>query len=497
MSVHFILRGDAEKDLLACAAYVAERVESGDDHSEAIAGVVPYYLERGDVDLAAELANSVDDPFVRDRLLIAVAAKCAENDDDEYARQLIDAIEEPGLQAEGIERLGMVKAGKGQFNAARAIAEEMIHPEFVEASIAVKQATDGDSVAASETISKIGFAGARVTAGNSIAQHNISSDNKEAAIEFLMGSLCDAAEIEHEEEKIRTFVEIGNLFIEAGRNGKAIEAFDKAREPAENLENVHRDALFASISTGFLRAGSQDLADRSLDLVSDKTQLSSGLLGHAKHYWQVDLKDEAAEAIDEAYEVLRSQREIETRNSRERFVLFGSIAAQFAGFGKGERGIEIAEKIEDSEHSMAALTQVAHVLTLQESNNLARQALNAIPDDGQRVFALMGMSDAAKREGRDEQTVAFLNEAAAHVEEIPQLSLRSSALVSIADRAASSEQDDLLENSVTQLFETIVQTKSRLSQSTALVSMAELVKKHDLELSETEHEKLRGIVSKV
>ena len=52
-------------------------------------------------------------------------------------------------------------------------------------------------------------------------------------------------------------------------------------------------------------------------------------------------------------------------------------------------------------------------------------------------------------------------------------------------------------SSVEHLFETIALTKSRLAQSTAIVAMAELVKKHDLELSEPEHEKLRAIISKV
>lgn len=496
MADKFISKKAAEVDLLTAAAYVAERVDSGDDHSEAIAGVVPQFLDRGNVDLAAELANSVDDPFVRDRLLIAVAAKCAELDDDEYARQLIDAIEEPGLQLEGIERLGMVKAGNGQFDAARSIAEEMIHPEFVEASIAVKQAVDGDINAALSTIKAIAFPGAQVAAASNVAVSALDNGDIDRAIEFLSIASVAAGEIEHEEERIRSYIEIGNLYLRAERKDRAIETFSKAQELTEVLDNVHRDAFFGSISVGLLGAGSQDLSDRALDLVADKTQIANALLGHARHYWQTEQKDEAAEALDEAYEVLRSQKETETRNSRERFVLFGSIAAQFAGFGKGERAIEIAEKIEDGEHSMNALTQVAQVLTLQETDELARQALNAIPDDGQQVFALIGMSDAAKREGRSEQAVAFLNEAAAHVEDIPRLSLRSSALVSIADRAASNEQDDLLESSVASLFEAIAETKSRLSQSTALVSMAELVNKHELELSEPEHVKLRGIVSK-
>ena len=39
--------------------------------------IVPYYLAKGALDLAAELANTVDDSFARDRLLMSVADECA------------------------------------------------------------------------------------------------------------------------------------------------------------------------------------------------------------------------------------------------------------------------------------------------------------------------------------------------------------------------------------------------------------------------------------
>ncbi|MBP9111024.1 MAG: hypothetical protein KBF83_15830, partial [Pyrinomonadaceae bacterium] len=82
---YFISKERAETDLLDCAAFLAERVKSADGHAEAMSEIVPRYLAKGDVDLAAELANAIDDPFSRDRLLIQVAEKCAQIDDDEYA----------------------------------------------------------------------------------------------------------------------------------------------------------------------------------------------------------------------------------------------------------------------------------------------------------------------------------------------------------------------------------------------------------------------------
>src|SRR5205085_4944451 len=98
-------------------------------------------------------------------------------------------------------------------------------------------------------------------------------------------------EIEHDEEKIRTLCDIGNLFIEAKRNDKAIETFELARGFAEALDNIHRDFFLVNSALGFLFAGSTDLADRTLDLVTDKTQMASALLGIARNQWNKDEKD--------------------------------------------------------------------------------------------------------------------------------------------------------------------------------------------------------------
>src|SRR5688572_30601782 len=114
----FISLEQAEADLLAAAAYMAERIKSSDGHAEAMSTVLPMYLDRGDVDLAAELANAVADPHSRDRLLIRVAEKCALVDDDEYAVQLADAIEDHGLRSEAFELIGLAKAGQGKTAAA-------------------------------------------------------------------------------------------------------------------------------------------------------------------------------------------------------------------------------------------------------------------------------------------------------------------------------------------------------------------------------------------
>ena len=83
MSEHLINIDEARANLLACAAYLAESIKSADGHAETMKTIVPFYIAKSNVDLAAEFANTVDDPFTRDRLLTAVAEKCAAIDDDE------------------------------------------------------------------------------------------------------------------------------------------------------------------------------------------------------------------------------------------------------------------------------------------------------------------------------------------------------------------------------------------------------------------------------
>ena len=120
--------------------------------------IIPRYLAKGNVDLAAELANAVDDPFSRDKLLTEIVEKCADIDDEEYAMQLADAIEDHGMQAQAFERVALVMAGKGNSTQAAEVAASMAHPDFVYAGIAVRQAAEGDEAASNATLEKIDFA---------------------------------------------------------------------------------------------------------------------------------------------------------------------------------------------------------------------------------------------------------------------------------------------------------------------------------------------------
>lgn len=490
MSNYFISKDAAGSDLLAAAAYIAERMPESDERGEAVSAVVSQYLSRGEVDVAAGLADTVEDPFVRDRLLIAVAAKCADIDDDDYAIQLSEAIEEQNLAAQAIENIGRIKAGKGEFEKASEMAAKLAHPDEVFAAIAVKRATNGEESEAAEALAAIEHPATMVAALMTIAAEMIGREAEASAAEYLGQAASAAVEIDLEEEKIRALADIGSALVDAKRNDKAIEGLDKARGHAEALDNVHRDDLLALIAAGFMRAGSVDLADRTLDMVGDKTQISAALLGFARELWRRGEHEDALEALDESYEVLRSQRDSETRDSRAKYTLFASIAAQYAGFERGERAIELAEAIEAKDASVAALSQTAQVLALRGFDELAVQALNAISEPLDRTQALIGMSDAKATAGDRNAAIELLSEAAELAGEVPQLTARTNVIIEIADRSFGHDEPDQAARLATRALETISLIRGEGSRATALAKLSGFYEKADIKLNPEEKELL-------
>lgn len=495
MAEHFISVEEAESNIFACAAFLAEELEGDDERSEAMQEIVPLYLEMDKVDLAAELADTVDDPFVRDRLLIQVAEKCAATGDDEYAVQLVEAIEDYGLQGTARERIIFEKSLKGEFEKALELTETLSFKDNAFANIALQQAVAGDGESAEATLAKIDFPQAKVTALQNIAEHYLENGDDAKAVELLERAVASALESEFSEEKIRVLFAVAHDFIEAKRNDKAIETFDRAKIFAEEVENIGRDALLGEAAFGFLEAGSLELADRTLDLVADKTQIASCLLGFSSVFWNRDEKGEALETLEEAYAILKSQRDSETRDSRARFNLWTQIVVQFAWFEKAERSIELAQENPNQDGQTSALSQIAQICASQNKNELARQALAAIREDENKIFALINVANVRNRDGETEKAIALLTEAAALCETVPQFTVRSSVFTELAKRFHENGSAEQARRLSLENLDTIAQIRNGGSRVVALARLGNLYEQFKFDLNDAEKNALLKISS--
>ena len=493
---HLITIAEAEENLLSCAAFLAEDIRSADGHSEALRAILPFYLDKNQVDLAAEFANSIDDPFMRDRLLALVAEKCAAIDDDDYAFQLVEAIEDHGTQAQATERIALEKSAKSNYEKAFEIADSLEHPDNVYAAIAVNANEDGQAETVSEAVEAIEFPYAKVVTLQTIAGQKIEKEQKTEAVELLENALETSEDIDFTEEKIRALTDIASHFTDARRSDRAIETLDKAKQIAEKLDNVHRDTFLSNIAYGFFRAGTVELADRTLDLINDKTQISLTLVGFAREYWANGEKEDAIETLEEAYAILKSQQEKETRDSRSRFALFGTIAALFASYRKAERAIEIAQEIPDENQQMASLAQIAQIFTMNGEDAFALQAVAAIAEDAQRLMAYIGISDAQKRLDKKEEAIKTLHEAAHLAETVPQLASRSQAFNELATRFAEYGETERARELTHENLETIAQIRDESSQAVSLAALSEIYEKNNYELTDAEKQILQDLIRK-
>lgn len=494
MSENQISIEEAENNLLACATVLAENIKSSDGHAEAMKEIVPRYLVKNNVDLAAELANSIDDPFTRDRLLTLTAEKCAALDDDEYAFQLVEAIEDRGTQLQAQEHIVLQKSAKGDYAKALEIAATLDHADYAFADIAVRQFESGDESQALQTLEKIDYPNAKINALQNIALLKLKDNKTEGAVQMLGEALKSADEIELVEEKVRTLNDIGNNFIEAKQNALAVETFDKAKAVAETVEGVYRDNLMAAVALGFLEAGSLELADRALDLVEDKTQMASALNGFSRKFQRNGELDEAAETLEEAYAILKSQRDSEIRNSRDRFAVWQSIAVEFARVEKPERAIGIAQEIIDETTQTNALAQIALVCAAQNKDDFARQSLNAIGDDAQKMFALIGVSDAKQKSGNTDEALNYLREAETLCETVSQLASRSAAFSELAKRFYDYGDAEKARRLLQENLETIQEIRDESSRVVTLAQLNDFYEQMNFELNDTEKLILQTLV---
>jgi hypothetical protein len=192
--------------------------------------------------------------------------------------------------------------------------------------------------------------------------------------------------------------------------------------------------------------------------------------------------------------ILESQHERETRDHKSRFRLFTSIAAQFAGFEKGERAIQIAEGIKDEGERTSALSQVAAILTYRNEDEQARQAFRTINEDGDRVFALIGMSDAKEKNEDRAAALDLLNEAAELAETVPQMTFRAGAYNEIGKRLAGYGETEASHRAFASAVSVIGQIRDESAVVTSLITLA--YAGADLDVADPTRETVRSLLIK-
>lgn len=475
-----------ESGVLECARFLAERIDSADGYAEAVENIIPFYLAKNDVDTAAALADAVESAFNRDRLLIKVVDKCAENDDDEYALQLAEAIDDSIAREDARERIAIRKAEKFQFEKAFELAGTVDHNSYSLGAIASQLLAHGEETRAFETIGKVEDSSVKANYLQDMALHLDKNNQTDKALNLLQRAHEETKNIDIVEEKVRVLQSIAFSYREIGRKDKSIEVLAEAQNQAEKLEGIHQNSLLSQISVGFLQAGSIDLADRALDLVSDKTVVAATLTHYAEDFYKKGEQAEAVEILEEAYAILKSQHDRDVRNSREKFSTANSIAVQLASCGNPERAIEVALENPADDERFSALAQIAYICAENGKSDSARRAIDEITDEGKRLETLISLSDAATKKENSAEALNLLQEVYSQIENVGQMSLRIPMLNELAVRFYKIGEIEIARKTIRENIKNISRIFDESLKATALTSLDTVYKKLEIQPDEAE-----------
>ncbi len=425
---------EAKQDLLKAATRLALKIQSSDGQADAIRHLVPLYLEKNQVDFAISLANCISDPFTRDQVLAQIAEKCASIGNDDYAFQLVEVVEDDSLYLQALERIATQKIAINELEKAVSIAEKLENPDNVYLELALHLAEKDKLQQARHQIENIFFPTTKAFALQQIGVNLLNLKRNEEALRFIEEAFEATSEIDYKIDEIKLLIEIASAFKKAGIPDKAIFALKRSKQKATLLSEPDRSHFLSAVSVALLENDKLELADETLDLISDKTIIAATLIGFASVFWNKNEKVEALDALEEAYQLLKIQKESEIRSTTFRLQLFRKIAVQLANFEQMEKALAVAEMIENEQELQMTLSQIAQVLAAHGKDKSAHEIAQKIKESDAQTFALISLADVKFSLGRKDEAIGYLDLASENITSIEQPFSLSQACNEIAKR---------------------------------------------------------------
>lgn len=487
-------RDEATSDLLHAAAYLVEGIESVDEMSEAMNEVVPRFLGRAEVDVAAALADITIEPLARDRLLAVVAEKCIEANDDDYAMQLVEAIEEEALAAGAMERIALKMVERGDIDRALKIAQELSHPDAIFSAMATARYRKGDFDEALAFASQIAIPSSRASLSIAVARIAMESAS---VVEFenqIGNAERHAGETDLAEEAAGILLEVGNLCLEANRGDLAISKFEKVKEIAETLSWPHRDNLLGASASGLFASGSETLADMALDLVTDKSVIARTLSAFAANLRKDDDVSGAVEALDEAFLILDGQKDREIRDYRSNNSSWRGMAVQYALSGSIEGAVKVIGRIQDDEVRASSASQCTVVFADANRDADWRTSFELIRESLVESMTLIAIAEMYRKRNDTESAGKLIEECRSHLAMIEQPVASCSVETELFDFHCRAEDRDAASASLIQALRICFSMVNQSSQAIALARLSARADSHGFILNDSEKTALEELI---
>lgn len=478
------------QDALGGALRVAGAVKNAEGYDELAAAISQRYAVREDYDRAVELADTINDPYTRDRTLSEVAVKAAAAGQDEYAFELLASIEDLSHQDTGASSIAIAHASAGELDRAVEIADAMEDNSATLAEIAAQCAAHAEYERALSLVERLDFPLYAALALMRIAGSYIDAGHTSEATELLSTALGKAAAIDTLDEKATTLSEIALKFSAAGQEEQAAQIMSQALAVAEHAETVYREAALSQIAASHSRLGQYDAAVKITEKIEDVYQAAATLITLAVIEHEDETRHaEAQQLLSDAYDLIREEVPDTQRDETQRNSLLALIILRHAEFGQAEQARKAAASLYAPDEKHRALAAAAASLAQGGKYDDALALVKAIDDEAFKTTALLRISRAMiAAHADDERGLKVLSEAVSLSENLPRpadtVQALSEAAVAYTEAGHKERVTRLMRDSLLE----VKSIKGEYGKTAALLAISDACAKTEYELDEETRE---------
>ena len=413
---------DVSEDVLEVAILLTQTVD-GDGYFELSQSIATQLAQRGDLQRALDVAETIADPYLKDQTLGVIAAQSVGSNEIEPG-ELLDAIEDPVLRDLAAEQVAIQYAATGDVENSLAFVLQLPDHESVLSLIAVGLATNGFEAQSLDVLESIENPATRVAVSAQLSTVLLKKGKTAEAESLLRSSESDLNQIEYPEERINAALNISTVLRDLGRKDEAFQHLNQAgvlckefeESNSEALETVFvRDEALAQIASEMAQVGYLSEADSLLEEIGDAFQFARATVQLATAYHQSGNSDESLKLLQQAQEITAEQPTYGEYGQRMRDTVFSEIAAAYATCGYYEQALGLSGEIVDSDERLRALTRVGQVAGRSEQPSVVKQAAAKLEGDVSKATFWLALSEsfraAAQLEAYDDAITKSIDNA--------------------------------------------------------------------------------------
>jgi len=435
-------------DYLTCALRLAESLH-GDAHLEITEAIALYYVDAGQLDRGVELAEQVPDAYARDSLLAVITAKAVASEDEDYATELLETIEDPILHNSAIEKMAIEFARRGEFDAALGLTDQLEDNASALGAIAALYWQSGQKDEALELARSIEFAQESAIALVQLAR--LSDDNDES-LNLLVEARSVAEEIDSAELKVFALIAIAAGYEERAEREQSLETLNRAFEVCEDFESGNvaglsadfaRDEALMEIVQGLLRLQDLSKATDVAEAIDDRFLFARVNLGLAVARGKDSQPSEAAGYLDEAKSVIVELQPYGAQEAEVLDALIIDLAMSYANYKDYDEARRIIRSLTSEEKQRLVLNELGKLCGNAGDDRVVSEIAEHLGSPYDKARYWLGIYDSASQPELSESAMA---KALAKAEGIEQPVEKAEVFTGIALRFAKSERNPQAEN---------------------------------------------------